>query len=43
MSKLRLLPPGLALLSALVWGCLSLASYPIIVIADSDLGAGGMQ
>jgi hypothetical protein len=43
MSRLRLIPAGAALLCAAGWGFLALANYPIIVIADSDLGIGAMK
>jgi hypothetical protein len=43
MSKLRLIPAGAAWLCTAGWGLLAVASYPIIVIADSDLGTSAME
>jgi hypothetical protein len=42
-STLRLVAICSACLASAAWAFLALASYPIIVIADSDLGMGAMQ
>jgi WD40 repeat protein len=43
MSGLRIALIVVAFLTAAWWGFACLASFPIIVIADSDLGAGAMK
>src|SRR5262249_19571024 len=43
MSGLRILSLVAALVVSAAWGFIALASYPLLVIADSDLGIGAMK